>query len=518
MKEIKSFENLRVIDFESSSDVAKMKEALKRVRTELGKHYKALVGGKWLEKDVEITSINPSNPHEVVGYVPSCGEKEADMALEVAWKAFDRWRFTPAEERAEYLFKIADILTERRFEFDAWMVYEVGKNWIEADADLAEAVDMLNFYGREAIRYSKGYKPHQVPEERNELSYIPIGVGAIIPPWNFPVAILVGMASAAIAAGNTVILKPASISSVIAEKIAEVFDEVGLPAGVFNFLPGSGAKVGEYLVKHPKTRFISFTGSKDVGLKINSLAAEHQRGQLWIKRVVLEMGGKDAVIVDETADLDAAAEGIVVSAFGFQGQKCSAGSRAIVVDAVYDEIVKKVKSRVEKIKIGDTSEPENWLGPVSSEGALKKIMSYIEIGKKEGKLLIGGKRLERDGYFIEPTVFIDVNPNAKIAQEEIFGPVLAMIKAKDFEDALKIANSTEYGLTGSLYSKNRERIEKAKREFHVGNLYFNRKCTGALVDVQPFGGFNMSGTDSKAGGRDYLLLFLQAKSITERIS
>ncbi len=517
MRKLKDFENLKVVDFKSPSDVSKMEEALKKVKSELGKHYKALIGGKWVEAETEIASTNPSKPSEIVGYVPNCGEKEADAALEAGWKAFDSWKFTKAEERAEYLFKIADILTERRFEFDAWMVYETGKNWVEADADLAEAVDMLNFYGREAIRYSKGYEPHQVPGEKNEVRYIPIGVGTIIPPWNFPIAILVGMTSAAIAAGNAVILKPASISSIIAAKTAEVFNEVGLPDGVFNFLPGSGAKVGEYLVKHPKTRFISFTGSKDVGLRINSLAAEHQPGQHWLKRVVLEMGGKDAVVVDETADIDAAVEGIVVSAFGFQGQKCSAGSRAIIVDEVYDEVVQKLKDRVEKIKIGDTSDHENWLGPVSSESAFKKVMKYIDIGKREGKLLTGGKRFGNEGYFIEPTVFIDVDPNARIAQEEIFGPVLAVIRAKDFEDALRIANSTEYGLTGALYSKDRARIEKAKAEFHVGNLYFNRKCTGALVGVQPFGGFNMSGTDSKAGGRDYLLLFLQAKSIAERI-
>lgn len=514
---MKEFENLKVIDFKSPEDVSKMEEALKKVESELGTHYKALVGGKWIGTEKEIASTNPAKPSEVVGYVPSCGTEEADSAIEAAWKAFETWRFVPAEDRAEYLFKAADILTERRFEFDSWMVCEVGKNWIEADADLAEAVDFLNYYGREAIRYSKGYKPHQVPGEVNSLKYIPIGVGTVIPPWNFPTAILVGMTAAAIAAGNPVILKPASVSSIIAAKVAEVFDEVGLPEGVFNFLPGSGAKVGEYLVKHPRTRFVSFTGSKDVGLRINMLAAQHQPGQKWIKRVALEMGGKDAVVVDETTDLDAAADAIVTSAFGFQGQKCSAGSRAIIVDSVYDEIVGKVAERTKKIKIGDTKCHENWLGPVSSGSAFEKIMSYVEIGKNEGKLVAGGNRHGEEGFFIEPTVFAEVDRNARIAQEEIFGPVLALIRAKDFDDAMEIANSTEYGLTGALLSNDKERIEKAKDIFHVGNLYFNRKCTGALVGVQPFGGFNMSGTDSKAGGQDYLLLFLQAKSITERV-
>jgi 1-pyrroline-5-carboxylate dehydrogenase len=517
MKKLEEFRNLKILDFKSSDDFEKMQDALKTAKSEFGKHHKAFIGGKWIDTPQEITSTNPANPSEIVGFVASCGEKEAEMALDAAWKAFETWRFTKAQERAQYLLKIAEIMVERRYELDSWMVYEVGKNWTEADGDVAEAVDTLNYYAREALRYSKGYKPYQVYGEKNEVKYIPLGAGVIIPPWNFPVAILTGMTSAAIAAGNTVLLKPASISSVIGSKVAEIFCEAGLPDGVFNFVPGSGSKLGDYLVKNPKTRFIAFTGSRDVGLRINELAAQHQKDQKWIKRVILEMGGKDATVVDETADLDAAAEGIVVSAFGNQGQKCSACSRVIAVDAIYDKLLDKVIERTKKIKVGDLANFENWMGPVSGEEAFKKIMGYIEIGKKEGKLALGGNRIGNVGFFIEPTIFSEVKFDAKIAQEEIFGPVLSFIRAKDFDDAVRIFNSTEYGLTGGAYTKDRNRIKKVKAEFHVGNLYINRKITGALIGVQPFGGFNMSGTDSKAGGRDYLLLFLQAQSIAEKI-
>jgi 1-pyrroline-5-carboxylate dehydrogenase len=325
-----------------------------------------------------------------------------------------------------------------------------------------------------------------------------------------------GMSAAAIVAGNTVVLKPAESSSATAWQFMEVMRQVGLPDGVLNFLPGYGNDIGDALVTHPRTRFISFTGSKQVGLRINELAAKQQPGQIWIKRTVLEMGGKDAVIVDETTDLAAAADGIVVSAFGFQGQKCSAGSRAIIVNEVYDQIVPQIVARTEQLTIGDVTDPANFMGPIVNEKQFKKILDYIEIGKNEGRLLTGGRALEREGFFIEPTVFADVAPNARIAQEEIFGPVLALIRARDFDDALDIANGTEYALTGAVYTDDPQRIARAKFEFEVGNLYINRKCTGALVGVHPFGGFNMSGTDSKAGGPDYLRLFTQPKSITRQ--
>jgi 1-pyrroline-5-carboxylate dehydrogenase len=323
------------------------------------------------------------------------------------------------------------------------------------------------------------------------------------------------MTAASIVTGNAVVLKPASTSPMIAWQFMRMLEEVGLPAGVVNFVTGSGGTIGDALIEHPRTRFIAFTGSREVGLRIHELAAKPQKGQVWIKRTVLEMGGKDAVVVDETADLDSAATGIVASAFGFQGQKCSAGSRAIIVEKVYDEVLQKVIEKTKKLSLGDVTQPETYMGPVVDQNAYNKINEYIEVGKGEGRLLTGGGH-HGPGYFIEPTVIADVAPRARIAQEEIFGPVLAVIKAKDFDDALAIANSTEYGLTGALYSRDAARIEQAEEEFHVGNLYFNRKCTGALVGVQPFGGFNMSGTDSKAGGHDYLLLFTQAKSIATK--
>jgi 1-pyrroline-5-carboxylate dehydrogenase len=340
----------------------------------------------------------------------------------------------------------------------------------------------------------------------------------VIPPWNFACAIMVGLTSSALVTGNTVVLKPASTSALVAARFVELLEQVGVPAGVVSFLPGPGGVIGDALVAHPLTRFISFTGSREVGLHINELAAKPQKGQKWIKRAVLEMGGKDAIIVDETADLEAAANAIAVSAYGFQGQKCSACSRAIVVDAVYDQLLAKVKERASKITVGDTADPNNTMGPVVDENAYKKIQSYIEIGKQEGKVVIGGAALNRPGYFIEPTIIADVKPGARVEQEEIFGPVLAFIRAKDFDEALAIANDTEFGLTGALVSSDAQRIERAEREFHVGNLYINRKCTGALVGVHPFGGFNMSGTDSKAGGSDYLMLFVQAKSVARTLS
>lgn len=516
---IKPFENFPIIDFSDPEDEKKMKEALDKVESELGKEYPIVIGGKEYRTDRKIRSINPARYDEIVGVVSKADRELAEKALETAWKTFKEWKKWPAWKRAEVLLKASKIMKDRAYELSAWMIKEVGKNWVEAWADVAETIDYLEYYARQMLKYSQGQPVHQIPGERNEYRYIPLGVGVVIPPWNFPLAILGGMTLASIVTGNTVVLKPASDSPVIGYKFYEIMMEAGLPEGVINFLPGSGAEVGDYLVSHKDTRFIAFTGSKDVGLRINQIAAKHQKGQIWIKRVILEMGGKDAVVVDETADLESAAQGIVVSAYGFQGQKCSAGSRAIVVEDVYDKVLNLVIEKTKRIKMGDPVEKENWFGPVINNAAVQKIMGYIEIGKKEGELVLGGNYLGESmkGFYIEPTIFSNVDPKARIAQEEIFGPVLSFIKAKDFDDALEIANGTEYGLTGALYSKDIKRIERAKEEFHVGNLYFNRKCTGALVGVQPFGGFNMSGTDSKAGGPDYLLLFMQAKSISEKI-
>jgi 1-pyrroline-5-carboxylate dehydrogenase len=409
-------------------------------------------------------------------------------------------------------------MRRRLYEFSAWMAFEESKPWLEAYADACEAIDFMEFYAREMVRLGQPHPVTPYPGEENEVRYIPLGVGAIIPPWNFPLAICVGMTTAAIVTGNTVVLKPSSQSPVIAAKFVEAMEEASLPPGVLNFCPGPGGEVGDTLVNHPQTRFISFTGSREVGVGIYEKAAKVQPGQIWLKRAVLEMGGKDCIVVDETVtDLDDAAAGVTASAFGFQGQKCSACSRLIAHEKVYDRLLELVVEKSRRLTIGNPASTENVaMGAVIDESAYRKITEYIAIGKSEGRPVLADGGVPEGGYFIPPTIIADVKPTARIAREEIFGPVLAVLKARDFEECLAIANGTEYGLTGSLYSRDRLRLERARAEFHVGNLYLNRKCTGALVDVQPFGGFNMSGTDSKAGGRDYLLQFMQGKSISER--
>ncbi|HET7104001.1 MAG TPA: L-glutamate gamma-semialdehyde dehydrogenase, partial [Terracidiphilus sp.] len=432
--------------------------------------------------------------------------------------AFESWSRTSVQTRASLLLNAAEVLRRRKLEFDAWLVYEVGKNWLEADADISETIDFCEFYSREALRLAESTAPIQLPGERGLFFYIPLGVGAVIPPWNFPCAIMAGMTLASIVAGNTVILKPSSDSPTIAAKFVEVLEEVGLPPGVVNFCPGSGASFGNAIVEHPKTRFIAFTGSKAVGLGIHERAAITQPGQIWIKRTILEMGGKDSTLVCADADLDAAVDGVVAAAFGFSGQKCSACSRAIVEAPVYDVFLERLSERVSALGVGDPAENHN-LGPVINKAAMDSILNYIEVGKKEGRLIAGGNavKTEDGGYFIEPTVIADVAPDARIAQEEIFGPVLAVIRVDSFDEGMRVVNNTEYGLTGAIYTSDRERLTLATREFHVGNLYLNRKCTGAMVGAHPFGGFNMSGTDSKGGGPDYLLLFTQAKSVAEKL-
>ena len=512
-----AFVNQPLTDFSNEENRRAQEAALRQVESELGRTYPLIIGGERRHKDATFSSINPANPEQVVAYFAKATVEDANAAVVAAWEKFQTWKYTSAQERAGYLFRAAELLRQRRFYFNAVMIYEVSKSWVEADADTAEAIDFLEFYGREALRYAEEQPLTTIPDEKSELFYIPLGVGAVIPPWNFACAIMVGLTSSALVAGNTVVLKPASTAALVAARFVDLLEEAGVPAGVVNFLPGPGGTIGDALVEHPLTRFVSFTGSREVGLRINELAAKHHPGQRWIKRTILEMGGKDSIVVDETADVEAAATGIVTSAFGFQGQKCSACSRAIIHEAVYDAVVKKVLEKARVLTVGDPTQPNTYMGAVIDEGAYRKISEYIEIGKGEGKLLLGGETVDRPGYFIPPTIFGEVAPNARISQEEIFGPVLAILKAHDFDEALEIANNTEYGLTGSLYSQDRSRVERAKREFHAGNLYLNRKCTGALVGVHPFGGFNMSGTDSKAGGRDYLLLFTQAKAVSEKV-
>jgi 1-pyrroline-5-carboxylate dehydrogenase len=496
-----------------------MQAALSRVATRLGQEYDLVIGGHREKTVAKITSVNPSRPTEVVGIHQKAGSEHAQEAMDAALRAFHSWSRVPVEVRASLLLHAAAIIRERKFEFSAWLTYEVGKNYAEADADVAETIDFLEFYAREALRLAHATTPIQFPGERNRLLYIPLGVGAVIPPWNFPFAIMAGMTAASIVTGNTVILKPSSDSPTIAALFVEVLEEAGMPAGVVNFCPGSGATFGNTIVAHPKTRFIAFTGSKPVGLEIHELAAKTQPGQIWIKRTVLEMGGKDSILVCADADIDAAADGVVAAAFGFSGQKCSACSRAIIEAPVYDAFVEAVRQRVAKLTVGDPTENHN-LGPVVNRAAYESILGYIATGKQEGRLISGGAAVQTEagGYFIQPTVFADIDPEATLAQEEIFGPVLAIIKVDSYEEGLAVANNTEFGLTGSIYTADRARLDHASAEFHVGNLYLNRKCTGAMVGAHPFGGFNMSGTDSKAGGPDYLLLFTQAKSVAEKLS
>lgn len=508
-------------DFSNPANVKAFQDGMAKVKARLGETYPLVIGDQRIYLDDVFASINPARPNEVLGYFANGNASHADMAIEAATEAFRTWQYTPAEERARHLLNAAAEMRRRKHEFNAVMVLEVGKSWAEADADTAEAIDFFEYYARQMLRIANSDSllvPY--PNEQLNLQYIPLGVGAIIPPWNFANAILAGMTAAAIVAGNTAVLKPAEQSPLTGWMVAELLWRMGLPAGVLNFLTGPGEVVGARMVAHPQTRFIAFTGSRPVGVTIYEQAAKVQAGQRWLKRAILEMGGKDAIIVDETADLDSAAQGIVASAFGFQGQKCSAASRVILHADVYDSVAERVVALTEKLTVGATDlSPEVYMGPVIDQEAFDKTRHYIDIGAKEGKLLTGGRVIETDenGYFIAPTVFGDVAGDARIAQEEIFGPVTAIIRAKSYREALDIANGTEYGLTGALYSQDRARLEQARREFHVGNLYFNRKCTGAMVGVHPFGGFNMSGTDSKAGGPDYLLLFTQAKSIAERL-
>jgi 1-pyrroline-5-carboxylate dehydrogenase len=514
---LSEFKNEVAADFTRPDHQAAMRQALSEVRAQLGREYDLLIAGERIKTGDLLKSANPSRPAEVIGVHHRATPELARRAVESAHQYFPVWASTPARARVEMLVRAADIFRRRKFEFDAWLVYEAGKTWPEAEADVCEAIDFCEYYARQMLKYASPAPVLQLPGERDEMIYLPLGVGVIIPPWNFPLAILTGMTAAALVTGNTVVLKPSSDTPTIAAKFVEVLLEAGFPEKSFSLCTGSGSAVGDALVEHPKTRFIAFTGSRDVGLRINELAAKPQRGQIWIKRVIAEMGGKDAILVDREADLESAVEGVVVSAYGYQGQKCSACSRAIVDEAVYDEFLEKLKQRVSKIAVGPSDDPRNYMGPVINESAKKSILNYIDVGRTEGRLVCGGAAVEGDGYFIQPTVIADVEPRARIFQEEIFGPVLAVTKAKDFEQALEFANATEYGLTGAVYTRNRDKIKQARERFHVGNLYINRKCTGAMVGAHPFGGFNMSGTDSKAGGPDYLLQFLQAKSIAEKL-
>jgi 1-pyrroline-5-carboxylate dehydrogenase len=512
-----AFQNEPYADSSDPRNRALADAALAKVRAEFGRNYDLLVAGRRVGTGPKLTSLNPSHPNEVVGVHTKADAALAREAVEAAWRFFPRWAATPATKRIEMLVRAADIIRRRKFEFDAWLVVEAGKTWPEAEADVAEAIDFCEYYARQMVKLADPQPVVQLPGEKDEMVYVPLGPGIVIPPWNFPLAILVGMTVAGLVTGNTVVIKPSSDTPTIAQKFAEVLIEARFPPESFSLLVGSGSEIGDVLVEHPRTRFVSFTGSRDVGLRINELAAKPQKGQLWIRRVVAEMGGKDAIVVDSDCDVDAAVKAVQASAFGYQGQKCSACSRAIVDAKVYDEFLEKLAPGVEAIQVGPSENTGNYMGPVINAGAKRTILGYIEAGKSEGRLVAGGGAAEGDGYFIRPTVIADVAPNARIFREEIFGPVLAVTRARNFEHALELANDTEYGLTGAVFTNDRAKIRQAREQFFVGNLYFNRKCTGAMVGAHPFGGFNMSGTDSKAGGPDYLLQFMQGKAIAEKI-
>jgi len=490
-------------------------KAIEQVRSDLGRTYPLIIGGQEKETGQVITSVNPACPDEVVGLVASAGEAEAEAAQNAAEQAFQSWSILPVAERAGYLRKAAEALSQQRDYFAAVEIFEAGKPWAEADGDITEAIDFLEYYAQEAERLSHP-SCFDLPGELNAMFYRPRGVGVIIPPWNFPLAILVGMLSAAIVTGNTVILKPSSQTPVVAALFVQLLHKLGLPPGVVNLLPGPGRAVGEYLVQHPRIHFIAFTGSQDVGMRIARLASELVPGQQHVKHVVAEMGGKNAIIVDQDADPDDAVRGVVASAFGFSGQKCSACSRVILVGKEDASFIERLVTAARSLHVDHPEKPGTFMGPVIEAAARDRMQKMIAQGKQDAKLA-----LEMDcahlgnGYFIGPTIFTDVTSEMSIATEEIFGPVLAVMNAPDFEQALVLANSTRYALTGGVYSRSPAHLEMARERFQVGNLYLNRKITGARVGHQPFGGFKLSGMGTKAGGPDYLLQFLEPRTVTE---
>ncbi|MCS6955509.1 MAG: L-glutamate gamma-semialdehyde dehydrogenase [Candidatus Calescibacterium sp.] len=509
------------LNFSDSTVVQKLRDAIDYAEKNINQEYPLFIGGKEYYSDKKIRSINPGDYSQVVAIFQDASVEQAELAVEAAKKAFKSWSKLDVYQRANIFFRAANILRQRRYEAMAWMILEVGKNYAEADADVAETIDYLEYYAQQMINLHEN--PHRLlrfPGEKNYYHYLPLGVVVVIPPWNFPLAIPAGMSIAAMVTGNTVILKPANDSCFMSYLFYSIMREAGLPDGVLNYLSGRGSVVGDYLVKHPDIRMIAFTGSKEVGLSIYKDASVVQSGQKHLKRVIAEMGGKNAIIVDDLKNeefINYAVVSVLVSAFGYQGQKCSACSRLLLHRNIYDKFMALFLERLKSVEVGLPKE-NKFMGPVINRSAQDKIMEYVEIGKKHNKLVCGGNKLFEDrGYYIEPTVFEDVNVNDTIAQEEIFGPVLAVMKFDDFDNALDIANSTDYGLTGAVFSENRYNIEKAVNGFHCGNLYINRKCTGAIVGVHPFGGFNMSGTDAKAGGPDYLLYFLQGRTVSEKI-
>ncbi len=511
-----TFTNEALTDFTVPGNVETYRTALTEVQGRLGADYPLTIGGDKLETGQWIESHNPGRTSELIGRSAKGGPTEIDLALTAAWDAFRPWSAQSMDDRISLVRRLADVMRRRRFELAAWMTFEAGKNYAEADADVAEAIDFCEYYAYQAPGLAGEHETYPSPGESNTSTLVPLGTGAVISPWNFPLAIFAGMAVGPAVVGNTLVLKPSPDTPIVAQKFIECAEEAGFPPGVFNLVTGADAEIGDYLVDHPRTRFINFTGSLTTGIRINERAAAVHPGQLWIKKVGLEMGGKDALIVDETADLDYAARMAVASGYGFGGQKCSAMSRLIAVGDIHDELVERFVALASELQIGPADENPDFSALIN-ERAKDKSLHYIDVGKQTARLLAGGSAGPDGGHYVTPTVFADVEPDSQLAQEEIFGPVVSIIKARDFDDALDIANNTLFGLTGGLISAERDRLDRAKREFEVGNLYLNRKITGAFVGLQPFGGLRLSGTTVKAGGPYYLRQYLAEKTIVEKL-
>ncbi|MCL1465577.1 L-glutamate gamma-semialdehyde dehydrogenase [Argonema galeatum] len=511
----KAFPNVADTDYADKEERARSLQAIQTIRQQLGKTYSPLINGEYVNTSQIVDSVNPSNPSEIVGKIGLLSVEQAEQAIQAAKAAFPAWRKTPVRERAGVLRKAAELMEKRRHELTACMVLETGKPIREGDGEVSEAIDFCRYYADEMERLEQGYN-YDIPGENNRYNYQPRGISLIISPWNFPLAIPTGMTVASLVAGNCTLLKPAEVSSVITAKLTEILIEAGVPSGVFQYVPGKGSTVGSYMVKHPDVHMITFTGSQEVGCQIYADAAILQPGQKHLKRVIAEMGGKNAIIVDESADLDQAVAGVVQSAFGYSGQKCSACSRVIVLESIYDVFVPRLVEATRSLNVGAAENPSTKVGPVIDANAHKRIKEYIEKGRQEAKVALEMSAPE-NGYFIGPVIFSEVSPTGIIAQEEIFGPVLSVIRVKDFQSAIDVANGTNFALTGGLYSRTPSHIEKAQAEFEVGNLYINRGITGAIVSRQPFGGFKLSGVGSKAGGPDYLLQFLEPRAVTENI-
>ena len=514
---IDTYENASLVNFVYRESREKMRDALREVRTRFGQKYPLTIGERKVWTQTLMSSLNPSRPDEIVGYVAEAGIAEAELALKAAHDAFENWSRTPFEERCQLLERVSAILDRRRFELSAVEVFEVGKPWAEADGDIREAMDFCRFYAQQMRLIGRPRLTQQVPGEESYQHYWPRGVALVIAPWNFPMAILCGMVTAALVTGNTVIMKPAEPSAIVGALLMEVFEEAGVPPGVLNFLPGHGSVIGAHLVDHHDIEMIAFTGSREVGLRIWESAGKTRPGQHELKRVVCEMGGKNPVIVDSDADLDETIVDTIYSAFGYQGQKCSACSRLIVLAENYDRVMERLIAAAASLRVGNPEEPGITIGPVIDEKAYRRILEVIERGKEEATLAFQGTDFPATGYFIPPTIFTDVKPEMTLSQCEIFGPVLSVLKARDLDEAIAIANDTDYALTAGFFSRSPANIERAKAELVAGNVYINRSCTGAVVGRHPFGGFKMSGGGTKAGGADYLLNFVVPRVVTENI-